>query len=180
MQWFSYSSHGVAVLQYVQEFHSSAAQQFHSSTAPHVQEQEQCIWRNASHRVARKQLGARLIHFASFHALLDCERLNDDVDGNFIWNYHQGPTSTIIWRNIAKIAKLTILGIPGNLAEIMKFCQNCEIQPELSNFVRGRIFITNGNTMSTTLPTFMINIMSASSATSMCIIPVSFARIWLV
>ena len=82
MQWFSYSSHGVAVLQYVQEFHSSAAQQFHSSTAPHVQEQEQCIWRNASHRVARKQLGARLIHFASFHALLDCERLNDDVDGN--------------------------------------------------------------------------------------------------
>ena len=90
MQWFSYSSHGVAVLQYVQEFHSSAAQQFHSSTAPHVQEQEQCIWRNASHRVARKQLGARLIHFASFHALLDCERLNDDVDVNFISNTTKG------------------------------------------------------------------------------------------
>ena len=113
MQWFSYSSHGVAVLQYVQEFHSSAAQQFHSSTAPHVQEQEQCIWRNASHRVARKQLGARLIHFASFHALLDCERLNDDVDVNFICE------------------AAPILGIPGNLAEIVKFCQNCEIQPEL-------------------------------------------------
>ena len=79
MQWYSYSSHGVAVLQYVQELQSSTAPQFHI-----VQEQEQCIWRNASHRVARKQLGARLIHFASFHALLDCERLNDDVDGNFI------------------------------------------------------------------------------------------------
>ena len=118
--------------QYYNMCRSSTAPQLHSSTAPHVQEQEQCIWRNASHRVARKQLGARLIHFASFHALLDCERLNDDVDVNFISNTTKGQHQQSYEETSQKNCETApILGIPDNLAEIVKFCQNCKILSKL-------------------------------------------------